>query len=80
MGSDHVGDKADHTLAVSVATTDAIYQSALESNYEGSGKVYMAENGEDLPNKTVEEILHEAEEEIARLVREAKRGKRHNNL
>jgi predicted transposase YbfD/YdcC len=40
-------------------------------------------NGEELPEKIVEEIQREANEEIARaahLAREAERGKRHNGL
>jgi hypothetical protein len=43
----------------------------------------MVGNGEELLEKTVEEIQREADEEIARatrLAREAKRGKRHNDL
>jgi hypothetical protein len=38
---DPMGDKADHTLAILVATIDPTYQSSLESNSEGGGEVYM---------------------------------------
>jgi hypothetical protein len=78
-----MGDKADHTLAVLAATTDRIYQLSPESNSKGGGEVYMVGNGEELPDKTVEEIQWEAEKKIthaAHLDREAKRGKRHNDL
>jgi hypothetical protein len=80
---DSTEDKADHTLAVPAATIDPIYQSSPDSDPEGSREVYTAENGEELPEKTVEEIQREAEEEIARaahLAKEAERGKRHNGL
>jgi hypothetical protein len=83
MDLDPAEDKADHTLAVLAATTDPIYQSSEESDSEGGGKVYMVGNGEEPPEKAVEEIQWEAEEEIAhaaRLAREAERGKRHNGL
>jgi hypothetical protein len=43
----------------------------------------MVGNREELPEKTVEEIQREADEEIARtahLAREAERGKRHHDL
>jgi hypothetical protein len=83
MGSDPAGDKADHTLAVLVATTDPIYQSPSESDFEGGREVYMVGNGEELPDKTVKEIQWETDEELTRtthLLREAKRGKRHNDL
>jgi hypothetical protein len=43
----------------------------------------MVGNGEELPDKTVDKIQWEADEEITRtthLVREAEKGKRHNNL
>jgi hypothetical protein len=59
-----MGDKADYTLAVPTATTDPIYQSSPESNSEGGGEVYMVGNREELQDKTIEEIQHEAEEEI----------------
>jgi hypothetical protein len=41
MDLDPIGDKADHTLAVSTATTDPIYQSSLESDSKGDREVYM---------------------------------------
>jgi hypothetical protein len=43
----------------------------------------MVGNGEELPDKLVEEIQRETDEELARaacLAREAERGKRHNGL
>jgi hypothetical protein len=83
MGSDSAGDIADHTLAVPVATTDSIYQSSTESDSEGGGEVYMVGNAEELPKKMVQEIQQETDEELARashLSREAKKGKRHNDL
>jgi hypothetical protein len=49
-------DKADHILAIPVATTDPIYQSLPKSNSEGGGEVYKVGNGEEPPKKTVEEI------------------------
>jgi hypothetical protein len=76
MDLDPAGDKVDHTLAISAATTDPIYQSSLGYDSEGGRKVYMVGNGEELPDKTVEEIQREAEEEIAcaaHLAREAER-------
>jgi hypothetical protein len=83
MDLDPTRDKADHTLAVLVATIDPIYQSSLESDSEGGGEVYMVGNREELSEKTVKEIQREADEEIARaahLARKAERGKRHNGL
>jgi hypothetical protein len=80
---DPAGDKVDHTSAVPTATTDPIYQSPLESDSEGGGEVYMMGNGEEFSDKSVEEIQWETNEElarVARLAREAERGKRHNNL
>jgi hypothetical protein len=80
---DPAGNKVDHTLAIPAATTDPIYQSSPESNIEGDGEVYMVRNGEELLERTAEEIPWEAGEEIARaahLAREAERGKRHNGL
>jgi hypothetical protein len=80
---DPMEDEANCILAVSAATTDLIYQSSLESDSEGGREVYMVGNGEELPEKIVEEIQREADEEIAHaahLAREAKRGKRHNDL
>jgi hypothetical protein len=76
-------DKADHTLVVLIATIDPIYQWSLEFDSEGGREVYMVGNREELPEKTVEEIQREADEEIARaahLARKAKRGKRHHDL
>jgi hypothetical protein len=35
------GDKSDHTLAISIAIIDPIYQSSLESDSEGDKEVYM---------------------------------------
>jgi hypothetical protein len=82
-GSDPAGDKTDHTLAVLATITDPIYQSSLDSDSEGGGEVYMVGNGEEFPNKMVEEIQREAKEEITRvkcLARETERRKRHNGL
>jgi hypothetical protein len=82
MDLDPAKDKADHTLAVPVTITDPVYQSSPESDSEG-GEVYMVGNGEEPPEKIVEEIQRKVEEEIARasrLARELKRGKRHNDL
>jgi hypothetical protein len=83
MDLDPAEDKANHNLAVLTATTDPIYQSSPESDFEGGGEVYMMGNGEKPLEKTVEEIQREAEEEIALaacLAKEAERGKRHNGL
>jgi hypothetical protein len=87
MDVDPAGDKADHILAVSAATIDQIYQSSLESDSEGGREVYIVGNGEELPEKTTEEIQREAEEEIARvanLSRELDQArdtrKKHNGL
>jgi hypothetical protein len=80
---DPLGDKADHTSVVPGAITDPIHQSSPESDSEGDWEVYMVEQGEEPLEKTVEEIQWEAEEEIswaARLARDAKKGKRHNDL
>jgi hypothetical protein len=77
MDLDPAETKANHTLAIPTATTDPIYQSPLESDSEGSGEVYMAGNWDKPPEKIVEEIQWEAEEEIARaanLAKEAERG------
>jgi hypothetical protein len=51
-----VGDKADHTLAVLVATIDPIYQLSSKSDSEGGIEVYMVGNREKLLEKMVEEI------------------------
>jgi hypothetical protein len=55
-GLDPTWDKVDHTLAVLVDTIDPIYLSPPESDFEGSGEVYMVGNGEELPDMMVEEI------------------------
>jgi hypothetical protein len=81
MDPDLARDKADPTLAVPVATTNPIYQSSPESDSEGSREVYMVGNGEELLEKTIEEIQREADEETAHVTHlawEAERGKRHN--
>jgi hypothetical protein len=83
MDLDPTGDKADHTLAILAAITDPIYQSSPESDSKGGREVYMVGNGEELSEKTIEEIQREADEEIARasrLAKEAERGKGHNSL
>jgi hypothetical protein len=87
MDMDPAGDKADHILAVSAATIDQIYQSSLESDSEGGREVYIVGNGEELPEKTTEEIQREAEEEIARVANLSREldqardtGKKHNGL
>jgi hypothetical protein len=83
MDPDPAGDKANHTLAVLIATTDPIYQSSLKSDSKGGREDYMVGNREELLEKTVEEMKWEADEEIAHaacLAREAERGKRHNGL
>jgi hypothetical protein len=81
MDSDPTRDKTDHTLAISVATTDPIYQSSLEIDSEGGAEVYIVGNREELLDKMVEEIKWEVDKEIAHaahLARETERGKRHN--
>jgi hypothetical protein len=87
MDMDPAGDKADHILAVSVATIDQIYQSSLESDSEGGREVYIVGNGEELPGKTTEEIQREVEEEIAHVANLSREldqardtGKKHNGL
>jgi hypothetical protein len=87
MDMDPAGDKADHILAVSAATIDQIYQSSLESDSEGGREVYIVGNGEELPEKTTEEIQREAEEEIARVANLSREldqardtGKKHNGM
>jgi hypothetical protein len=62
---DSVGDKVDHALAVLAVVTDPIYPSSLDTNSEYDGKVYMVGQGDQLPEKTTEEIQWEVEEEIA---------------
>jgi hypothetical protein len=61
---DPTRDKADHTPAIPVATTDPIYQSPPESDSEGGGEVYMVGNGEELPDKTVKEIQWDTDKEL----------------
>jgi hypothetical protein len=56
MDPDPLGDKADHTSAVSATITNLIYQSSPESNSEGDMEVYMVGQGDELTEKTVEEI------------------------
>jgi hypothetical protein len=71
------GDKADHTRIVHAATVDTIHQSSLESDSEDDKEVYMVGHGDQLLEKTAEQIQWEAEEEVAR---DAERGKMHNDL
>jgi hypothetical protein len=78
-----LGDKANHTSTISTAIADPIYHLSLESNFEGDREVYMVGQGDEPPEKTIEEIQWEAKEEIARaarLARDAERGKRHNDM
>jgi hypothetical protein len=49
MDPDPSGDKVDHTLAVSVAIIEPIYQSPPESDSEGDREVYMVGQGDALP-------------------------------
>jgi hypothetical protein len=69
---DPAGDKANHILVVLTVRTDPIYQSSSELDFEGDRQVYIVGNGEELPEKTIEEIQQEAEEEIARAARLAR--------
>jgi hypothetical protein len=64
-GSDPLGDKADHNQARSPTTTDLIYQSPPDSNFEGDREIFMAGQGEHTIEKMTEEITREAEEELA---------------
>jgi hypothetical protein len=83
MDLDHTEDKVDHTLAIPVALTDPIHQSSPEPNTKGDKEFYMVGQGEELPEKTAEEIPWEADEEIAQathLAWDAKRRKKHNGL
>jgi hypothetical protein len=80
MDPDPLRDKADHTLAVPAAITNPTHQLPPESNSEGNREVFMVGEGEQAPEKTVEEIAHEGEEGIARVARLTKMGKRHNGL
>jgi hypothetical protein len=68
--SDSLRDKSDHKSVGLPAITDPIYQSLPKSNPEGGREVYMVEQGEELPEKTAEEIALE----------EADKGNRHNGL
>jgi hypothetical protein len=43
-------------LAVLAAIIDPIYQSSLESDFEGDREVYMVGQGDEPLEKTVEEI------------------------
>jgi hypothetical protein len=61
-----LGIKVDHALAVLAIVTDPIYPPSLDTNSEYDGKVYMVGQGDQLPEKTTEEIQWEVEEEIAR--------------
>jgi hypothetical protein len=83
VDSDPARDKANHTLAVSAATTDPVYQLLSESDSEKGVEVYMVGQGDPPPAKTTEEINWEAEEEMAqatRLARELDKRKGHNGL
>jgi hypothetical protein len=62
---DPVEDRADHTLAAQVAATDLIYTSLSGWDSKYRREVYMVEQGGELPEKTIEELQREAEEEIA---------------
>jgi hypothetical protein len=53
---DPAGDKSDHTLAISVATTDIVYVALSEPDSEDDREVYMVGQGDQLPKKTTEEI------------------------
>jgi hypothetical protein len=55
MDLDPSGDKAVHTLAVSVAIADLICQFSPESDSEGDREVHMVGQGDEHPEKTVEE-------------------------
>jgi hypothetical protein len=64
--TDPAEERADHTLAAQPAATDPIYSPSSESNSEYGREVYMVEQGGELSEKTTEELLWEAEEEMAR--------------
>jgi hypothetical protein len=77
------GDKVEHTSAVSIVKTYPIYRLSPESDSEGDREVCMVGQGEEPPEKTIKEIQWEVEDKIvrvARLARDAERGKRHNGL
>jgi hypothetical protein len=83
MDTEPVEDRADHTLAAQVATTDLIYSASSGSDTKYRIEVYMVEQGGELPEKTTKELQQEAEEEIARakrLARELDKRKGHNGL
>jgi hypothetical protein len=63
--TDFLEDRADYTLAAQADATDPIYSSSSGSNSEYEREVYMVEQGGELPEKTIEELQWEAEEEIA---------------
>jgi hypothetical protein len=80
---DPTEDKADHPMVVLTATIDPICPSSSESDSEYGREVYMVEQGGELPEKTIEEIQQEVEEEIARVVRwtkELDKRKGHNDM
>jgi hypothetical protein len=62
-------------MVVLAVTTDPMYRPSSESNSEGGKEVYMVGSREELPEKTVEEIQPEADEEIAHAARFAGRLK-----
>jgi hypothetical protein len=66
-------------LAITAAIIDPIYQSPLESDFEGNREIFMVGDGEQPRNKTIEEIAREAEDEIAEAAHLARTGKRHNH-
>jgi hypothetical protein len=53
---DPARDKADQTLVVLAATTNPIYQSSSESDFENGGEVYIVGQGDPPPAKTTKEI------------------------
>jgi hypothetical protein len=55
MDLDPSGDKAVHTSAISAAIADLICQSSPESDSEGDREVHMVGQGDEPPEKTVEE-------------------------
>jgi hypothetical protein len=52
MDTDPIEGKADHPLAVLIATTYPIYPPSSESNSEYGREVYLVEQGGELPEKT----------------------------
>jgi hypothetical protein len=80
---DPLGDKVDYNSVGSLAITDPIYQPPPESDSKGNREVYMVGQGDELPEKTGEEVQREAKAKIARaarLAKEDKKGKKHNGL